>query len=45
MVGFDDAGPKKVKAKKTTTDEEEEEEPEAAPAVEEHKVEGTVHKI
>ncbi|CAH2042327.1 unnamed protein product, partial [Iphiclides podalirius] len=32
MVGFDDAGPKRVKVKKSTAEEEEEEEPEAEPA-------------
>lgn len=38
MVGFDDAGPKRVKAKKSAADEEEEEEePEPAPPVEEAK--------
>lgn len=31
MVGFDDAGPKRVKIKKSAADEEEEEEPEPAP--------------
>lgn len=41
MVGFDDAGPKRVKVKKSAAEEEEEEEPEAEPAAgEEGKVEG-----
>ncbi|KAJ8717824.1 hypothetical protein PYW07_005754 [Mythimna separata] len=40
MVGFDDAGPKRVKIKKTKTEEEEEEEPEPdQPAAEEAKAE------
>lgn len=42
MVGFDDAGPKRVKVKKSSAEEEEEEEPEPEPhpPAEETKPEG-----
>lgn len=41
MVGFDDAGPKRVKVKKSAAEEEEEEEPEPdQAAAEEAKAEG-----